>query len=39
MSNENEVSLKKVANIMAIGGVIALGLVGLVWGLLGIFVL
>ena len=39
MEHENQVSLSKVANIMAIGGAIALALVGLVWGLLGIFVL
>lgn len=39
MSNSNQVSLKKVSYVMLGGGAIALALVALVWGIIGIFVI
>lgn len=39
MSNDNQVSLQKVSNIMIGGGAVALGLVALVWAMLHLFVL
>ncbi len=39
MSNENQISLKNLSSIMIGGGLVALGLVALVWLLLHIFVL
>lgn len=39
MRNSNQVSLKKVSYVMLGGGAIALALVALVWGIIGIFVI
>jgi hypothetical protein len=39
MSNDNQISLKKMSYILAGGGAVALALVAVVWAVLGIFVL